>query len=554
MNYNKLANLLYPDVHVSMYDYINKYPERKLPLGAEVTRIAPSPTGHLHIGHLLSALLNKLVATQSGGIFYFRLEDTDQKRYIKGTENEAYNTLCYFGLTPDEGYRGSVLEQKGVYGNYIQSKRTDIYKAFAKELVMRGRAFPCFCEKSESKQDIIDRREKELEDTDTLEGHDPCRNLSYKQIEENIKANKPWALRLLSKGDPEKSYTYYDAIKGERTIRENSKDIVLVKSDGIPPYVLAHVVDDTLMGTTLVIRGEEWFPSVAAHHEVFDALDLPRIRYAHTPVISKLDEETGGKRKMSKRKDPECNVSFYLEQGYPTESVLEYLLNLLNSDFESWRNQNPKEDMFNFRFSIDRIGSNNPMFDLDKLNNISKNIISRYTAEQVFAEVLVWADNYDKEFYKHLCKNKATWVGMLGIDRGGERPRKDIFAWSMVKDLYKYIYKKQFNATTKPEDRLKTAEAKHFMLEYAQSYNHSLSKEEWFENIKMVAANHNFVSAKEYKANPAAYAGNVADACNLVRLAITGATTSPDLYSIMQLLDATEVVRRITNYANKIKK
>jgi len=545
MDFNKLAEILYPHVKHDMDYYLAKYPARNLPDGAEVTRLGPSPTGYLHIGHLYSAMISRITATNTNGVFYLRLEDTDQKRYIAGAGDVAYDMLCYYDVKPDEGYRGDNGEQVGKYGDYVQSHRTEIYEAFAKELVKRGRAFPCFCGANDSKDDILERREKELAEIDTITEHDEhCRNLSIEQIEENIKNDKPWALKLLSIGNPEKQHEFVDQIKGKRMIRENGKDIVLVKSNGIPPYALAHVVDDTLMRTTIVVRGEEWYPSVSAHIETFLALGLKPPKYAHTPVISKLDDD-GNKRKLSKRKDPEADVRFYIEKGYPVDSVKEYVLNLLNSDFEMWRNQNPLAPISEFPFAIKKIGSNNPMFDFDKLNNISKNVISKWSAEKVFENLLAWALVYDKEYAQILQENKPVMLKMLSIDRGGDRPRKDIYAWSMVKDLYNYV----FESVDVPalDERIDKARAKEFLLNYAEQYDYALDKQAWFEQIKTIALSHGFADNKEYKANPATYAGSIADACNIVRLAVTGKTATPDLCSIMQLLGREKVQIRLKN-------
>lgn len=543
MDYNKLADLLYPDIKHDMQYYLDKYPKRNLPQGAEVMRLGPSPTGYLHIGHLYSALISRITSANTNGVFFLRLEDTDQKRFIEGAGDVAYNMLCYYGVTPDEGYTGDGKPQVGNYGDYVQSHRTEIYKTFAKELVKRGRAFPCFCEKSESKEDVLERREKDLAENDTITEHDnDCRNLSYEQIEANIAAGKPWALKLLSTGDPSVSHDFVDQIKGKRVIRENGKDVVLVKSNGIPPYALAHVVDDTLMGTTTVVRGEEWYPSVSAHIEIFRALGLKPTKYAHTPVISKYDN--GNKRKLSKRKDPEADVRFYIEQGYPVASVKEYVINLLNSDFEGWRAKNPNAKLEEFDFSIKKIGSNNPMFDFDKLNNISKTVISKYPAEQIYAELLTWAEIYNPNYAKVLKANKDKAVTLFSIDRNGDRPRKDIYAWSQVEDLYNYIFN---DISAELEDKYKNANTKQFLQEYVNKYDFKLDKQDWFAQIKEIALANNFADNKDYKANPTAYAGSISDACNIVRLAVTGRTNTPDLCSIMKLLGETVVKQRINN-------
>jgi glutamyl-tRNA synthetase len=545
--------MLFPNLEHDADYYLNKYGARNLPNGAEVTRLGPSPTGFLHIGHLYSAMINQNVARKTGGVFYLRLEDTDQKRFINGAGDIAYQMLCYYGVVPDEGYRGDSLPQKGDYGDYIQSHRIEIYKAFAKKLVENGRAFPCFCAKSECKDDILERREKDIEENDTITEHDECRNLTMEEIEKNLAEGKPWALRLLSMGDPEKVHDFVDQIKGKRKIRENAKDVVLIKSDGIPPYALAHVVDDTLMHTTTVVRGEEWYPSVAAHIEIFRALGLTPPKYAHTPVICKLDD--GNKRKLSKRKDPEADVRYYIENGYPIDAVKEYVLNLLNSDFELWRAKNPTAKLEDFDFSIRKIGSNNPMFDFDKLDNISKNVISRLTAEQVYDATLTWARDYDKPFAKLLEDNREMCLKLFSIDRGGDRPRKDIVKWSMVKEQYKYMFAELFdpNAVTF-EEKFATKNAKLLLEKYKNALNLSVTNQEWFAQVKDLALACSFAESKDYKLNPSAYAGNIADACNIIRIAVTGKSNTPDLLSIMQLLGADVVTSRLENAIKKLGK
>ena len=541
MDYNKLANLLFPEIDKDLHYYLNKYKKRDLPKGAEVTRIAPSPTGFLHVGTIYGALIDYFTAKQSNGVFYMRLEDTDQKREVKNAGEIAYDMLCYYNVTPNEGYRGS-LEQIGDYGDYIQSKRTNIYKAFAKHLVSIGRAFPCFCNKSESKQDIIDRRNQELEESEDIDGKDPCRALTIEQIEANLKENKPFAIRLLSKGNPDNQFEFEDLIKGKRTIRENNKDIVLLKSNGIPPYSLAHLVDDTLMGTTIVVRGEEWYPSLASHLELFDAFNLPRLKYAHTPVICKNDDN-GGKRKLSKRKDPEADARFFIEKGYPKTAVVEYLINLLNSDFELWRAQNPTAHYEEFNFSISKIGSNNPMFDFNKLNDISKTIISKMSAEEVYNNVLTWAKEFDKPFAEYLIKNKDYAIRVFNIDRETIKPRKDIYAWSMVKEYFDYMWNKPKISELEKQDEANFSE---FIKAYENGFILPSTKEDWFNGVKVLAEKLGYATDnKAYKANPDAFKGNTAKACEFIRLALTGRKNSPDLYEIMCILGEKEVNSRL---------
>lgn len=548
MDYKKLADLLYPNVDKTIDYYTNKYPKRNLPDGAEVTRIAPSPTGFLHLGTAYGALIDSLTAQKTNGIYYMRLEDTDQKREIENAGQIAYDMLCYYDITPDEGYAGDNSPEVGIYGSYVQSQRVEIYHTFAKHLVSIGRAFPCFCEKSDSKQDILDRRNEQLESSDDIESKDPCRNLTYEQIEQNIKQGKPFALRLLSMGDSEKTFEFVDLIKGKRTIRQNTKDIVLVKSNGIPPYSLAHLVDDTLMGTTIVVRGEEWYASLAAHIELFEAFGYKPLKYAHTPVICKLDEN-GNKRKLSKRKDPEADARYYVEQGYPKIAINEYLINLLNSDFEIWRNQNPTLDYKQFDFNITKIGSNNPMFDFGKLNDVSKNHISRLSATQVYDGLSAWAQSFDKEFYEYITENREYVTNVLNIDRDCPKPRKDIAKYSEVKQYFDYM----FDLSDKDQsyfelDGIDTQKLGEVLKEYISTYNQDDDKQMWFDRIKQMAEKLGYATDnKLYKQNPQDYKGNTADVCTYIRLALTGRKNSPDIYSIAKILGKQNVVKKLEN-------
>lgn len=554
MDYQKLANLLYPNVKHDIDYYFKKFPKRKLADGAEVVRFAPSPTGFLHLGSLSQCVINEALARTTGGVFYMRLEDTDTRREIKDAGNIAYSSLMYFNLTPNEGYRGDSLAEVGKYGPYVQSRRTEIYDAFAKHLVSVGRAFPCFCEVSETKNDILKRREEELEVSDTIAGHDPCRDLSFEDVEANIKAGKSFGLRLRSLGDQEKSIKIVDLIKGEREIRENNKDIILIKSNGIPVYAFAHLVDDTLMGTTTVVRGEEWFQSLACHIELFEAFGLTPPKYAHTPVISKLDDETGQKRKLSKRKDPEANTAHYLELGYPKEAVVEYLMTLANSNFEDWRKGNPDANYREFPFKMSNIGSNNPMFDFNKLNDISKNIIAKMTAETLYANLCDWAIEYDKNFYEYIAKNKKYIIGVLSIDRGGDKPRKDIRYYAEIKEYFDYMFlpysQLSINAFF---PKVVPTKVKEIMHNYAHNFNKNVSKEEWFNEVKALGEKFGFATNnKDYKANPDNYLGNVADLCKIIRVCITGRENTPDLYSICSVLGKEELIERVKILEKKI--
>lgn len=545
----KLANLLYPNIDKDIDYYLDFYKKRDLKDNAQVTRLAPSPTGYLHIGHLYSALISKRMAEQTDGIFYLRLEDTDNKRYIKGAGDIAYNMLCKFNVAPDEGYRGDSILEIGDYGPYVQSKRLEIYHTFAKHLVAKGLAFPCFCGENESLDDILERRENQLENTETIEEKDICRNLTYEQIEEKIKRGEKFAIRLKSQGNPNHEFEFKDEIKGTRLLHENAKDIVLVKSNGIPPYSLAHVVDDTLMGTTLIVRGEEWWSSLSAHLEIFKAFGFKPPKYAHTPVICKIDEQ-GNKRKLSKRKDPEADVRYFLECGYPIESLIDYILNLLNSNYELWRAKNPKASYKDFEFKLDKVGSNNPMLDIDKLDNISKNVIAYFSADEVYNYALKWAKDNDQEFQQVLINNKEKALKLFSIERGTDRPRKDIAKFSEIKSLYGYMFNETYKSAKLSDfdPKINEKTIKSLIFAYLNKYNHNCSKEEWFEQIKQIAKNFGFADNKEYKQNPTAFVGNISDACAIIRVALTGKNQTPDLYTIMQILGENEVKARLKQF------
>ena len=556
MDYVKLANLLFPEVDLTIKECFSAYPKRIMPVGAEVTRIAPSPTGYFHIGSVYGAFIDKLIAYHSNGVYYMRLEDTDAKREVANTGDIAYDMLSYFGLKPDEGYAGSTKPQVGLYGDYIQSKRKNIYCAFAKHLVEIGKAYPCFCASAQNKDEILKRRQEQLEQNNDIEEKDICRDLTFEQIEENIKNNIPFAIRLKSNGNPEKTFKIKDLIKGEREVRENTKDIIILKSNKTPPYSLAHIVDDTLMGTTTVVRGEEWYPSLSAHIELFNAFGLTPPKYAHTPVVCKLDED-GNKRKLSKRKDPEADARFFIEQGYPVSSVMEYLLNLINSDFEDWRKQNPTASYFEFPFKVSKIGSNNPMFDFVKLDDCSKQVISRFTAESIYENCLSWAQAYDEVFYNKIKDKKDFCLKLFDIDRNNNNPRKDISKWSMVSSLFSYMFDNLDNTSLTDYDfdeKLNKEDISKILKSYLSVYDEKDDKQTWFDKIKALCPELGFSNnMKEYKKNPEAYKGSVADVSGVIRVAITTRRNSPDLYELMSLLCKKEVKNRLNRLIDLLK-
>lgn len=555
MDYQKLADLIYPDLKHTPQELEKLYPERVLPQGALVTRFAPSPTGYLHIGNFFSAFLDWQIARMTNGVFFLRLEDTDKKREIKGSGLVAINILNQFGVLPNEGLMPDGNEV-GQYGPYTQSKRLQIYYTYAKELIKQGKAFPCFCDKTESIQEIKEKRQQQLQQESDIEEKDPCRFLTLEQVEKHLKENKPFAIRLKSQGQKGEKIVTHDLIRGERELAKNSKDIILVKNDGIPPYAFAHAVDDHLMGTKVVVRGEEWYVSYPAHLEIFDALGFERLSYIHTPIICKIDEVTGNKRKLSKRKDPEADMRFFLSSGYPTISVVEYLLTLANSNYEMWRLENPNSSYLDFKFTIEKIGNSNPMFDLIKLNDISKNYIAKLTAQEVYYNLINYAYEYDKEFYYTLTKDEAYSLKVLGIDRGGEKPRKDFAKWSDFKDFFAYMFNfvKLENKSDYNLENLNTKYVLEVVENYKEIYSQADDKQEWFNRIKEMSGHLGFATDnKAYKANPESFKGNVADVCNYIRIALTGRQNSPDIHSISQILGENEVKQRLEKLESALK-
>lgn len=540
MDNKKLAEMLFPNNKLTVEEIEKKYPKRNLPEGAQVTRFAPSPTGFMHLGNFFQALIDFQIAKRSGGVFYLRIEDTDKKREVTGATELVLYVLTGYGFTPDEyEMKGGVTV--GDYGPYYQSERAEIYHAYAKKLVAEGKAFPCFCKKTEGLADVKDQREKNFA-LGKIEEKDPCRNLTLEQIEENLKVGKKFAIRLKSKGDGTKKIKLSDGAKGEIEIQENAKDAILLKDDLMPTYHFAHAVDDTLMGTTVVVRGEEWLPSYPLHKEIFDALGFKQPKYVHNPLIYKFNEK-GNKIKLSKRKHPEANMAFFEKEGYEKQAVVEYLTNLANSNFEIWRKQNPTADLMDFPFDGFKITASTPIFDMVKLNDISKDVISHYSAEKCYENLLFWAKENSVENVEYLEKQRDFVTKILNIDREKPKPRKDIFKWSMFFDLFDYMFgaPKTFeideNERKNYEKVLKTYK-KHLDLS---------SKDAWFEKVKKMAAELGYATDNaEYKKNPEKYLGNTAKVCEYIRIAITGRKNSPDLFEIMTLLGEKEVLRRLS--------
>lgn len=552
MSLQQLADLIFPDVTKTPEDYLKAYPKRTLSEGAKVTRYAPSPTGFQHIGGVFAALVNERIAKQSGGVFYLRIEDTDQKREVEGAIEDTIATMHNFGMEFDEGMTGED-SSKGNYGPYKQSERAEIYKTFAKDLVIKGLAYPCFM----TSEELNEMREKQTAAKLTPGCYGEFaiyRNLSAEEAIEKIKSGMPYILRLKSPGDAEKRVEFVDLIKGETSFPENIQDVVIIKADGLPTYHFAHAIDDYLMGTTTVIRGEEWLSSLPIHVQLFDVLGFDRPEYAHIPNVMKLDGEA--KRKLSKRKDPESAVSYYREEGYPRASVVEYLLNIINSSFEEWRMENPKADYHDFPVALDKMSKSGALFDLIKLNDVSKDVISKMPAEEVYALFVEWAKVYDQEMYDLATKYENMTKEIFNIDKEGPKPRKDYGKWSEVKEKICYFYDECFNAETAEQIELpknvSMEDAKAIITAYKEAYNYDTDQETWFNELKELAITLGYTAdRKAYKKTPEAFKGMVSDVAGAVRTAISHRTNTPDLYTIMHIIGEEAVRARFESFLTK---
>ena len=547
----KLAQLLFGDISSTPEELEERFPPRGLKDEARVTRFAPSPTGYLHIGGLFGALVDVLTAKASGGVSYLRIEDTDKKREIDDGVSAIITGLDSFGVHFDEGVTGFGTET-GDYGPYTQSQRVDIYKTVAKRLVEQGLAYPCFC----TAEELNETREKQEKEGEDIRGYfgkwAKCRNLTFEEQKAKIEAGVPYVLRFRSGGDPEKRIFFDDVIRGKIEMPENIIDEVLLKSDGIPTYHFAHVCDDHFMRTTHVIRGEEWISSVPKHIALFKACGFRVPKYAHTPQVMKIDEQDGTKRKLSKRKDPEAAVGYFVEEGFPKESLLEYLLTLLNSNFEDWRRANPKEDLFSFKFNLKKMSSSGCLFDLVKLTDISKNVISVMDADTVLEKILTWAESYDRELFELLNRDKRYAENIFSIDRGTAKPRKDIAKWSEVRDYCKYFYDELFDEEPVLPDNISREDAVKILEAYEAVYDEKDGKDEWFAKIKSICEPLGYTpNVKEYKKNPDAYKGHVGDVSTVIRLAVTARRNTPDLCSIMALLGKDRVLERLHKAKDK---
>lgn len=545
----EIISLIFPNPLPTPAEIEAHYPRRNLPEGAKVTRVAPSPTGFMHVGGIYAGLLSERVAHQSGGVFYLRVEDTDQKRKVDGAVDLIINSLARYGIHADEGVAPNG-QDFGSYGPYTQSERKEIYQAYIKSLLEQGLAYPCFCATED-----LDIMRKIQEKTGVRPGYygkyAKCRNLTDDQIVENLKAGKPFVIRFRAPGNYDKRMIIKDLIKGDLALPENDIDVVIMKGDGLPTYHFAHAVDDHLMGTTHVTRGDEWVSSVPLHIQLFVALGWKAPKYAHFAPLQKT--ENGNKRKLSKRHDPEANIMYFWEKGYPESALIEYMLNLINASFEDWRRNNPDKNAFDFPVNFNKISNAaGALFDFVKLHSISKEVVAQMTAAEVYEAVLKWASEYNKPFAERLAANREYVTRILNVERHiGKKSRKDIVKWEDVESDLTYFFDDLFTTTLEEKlALLKPLSENDIRLiadEFSAVYHPAEDKDTWFAHIKTIAEKHGFATdMKAFKENPSAFRGNVSDVAKVLRVLVTGRDKTPDLYEIMQILGVDRVKARLS--------
>lgn len=545
----EIINLIFPNPLPTPAEIESRYPKRVLPEGAKVTRVAPSPTGFMHIGGLYAGLLCERVAHQSNGVFFLRVEDTDQKRKVDGAMELIVTSLGRYGIRADEGVDASGQDY-GAYGPYTQSERRDIYQAYIKSLLEQGLAYPCFCAAED-----LDIMRKIQEKTSVRPGYygkyAKCRNLTDEQILENLKAGKPFVIRFKSNGDNNKRMIIKDLIKGDMALPENDIDVVIMKGDGLPTYHFAHAVDDHLMGTTHVMRGDEWVSSVPLHIQLFVALGWKAPKYAHFAPLQKT--ENGNKRKLSKRHDPEASLTYFWEKGYPEDALIEYMLNLINASFEDWRRNNPDKNAFEFPINFNKVSNAaGALFDFVKLHSIAKDVVARMSAEQVYNAVLAWATDYNPSFAERLKENKDYIIRILDIERNiGKKSRKDLMKWEDVENDLAYFFDDLYTVSLDEKMAflapLTQDDIKVIADEFTAVYREDEDKDTWFSHIKAIAEKHGFATdMKAYKENPESFKGSVSDVAKVLRVLVTGRDKTPDLYEIMRILGADKVRERLS--------
>ena len=552
MDYNKLADILFPHVTKNPEDYDTIYPKRDLPPEAMVTRLGPSPTGFIHLGNLYGAFVDERLAHQSGGLFYLRIEDTDDKRFVEGAVKTIIDSLDFFDIHFDEG---ATLEgDKGDYGPYSQSERGEVYQCFAKDMVKKGFAYPCFMTEEEIAEVRQEQEAGKL--TPGIYGkYAKCRDLSLEEIEANIAAGKPYVIRLRSTGNhdlpPEKirQIQVKDAIRGKLSMPENMQDIVILKTSGIPTYHFAHVIDDHFMRTTHVVRGEEWLSSLPIHIELFEKLGFDIPVYCHTAQLMKLDEN-GNKRKLSKRKDPELSLDYYKETGYHPAAVREYLLTILNSNYEEWRKENPDVPADDFPFSLKKMSNSGALFDLDKLSDVSKDTLVRIPASELYEFLLGWTKDFRPDITALVSDNRQMVTAALDIGRSGNKPRKDLVCASQMFDFISFFFDDFFKVEDELPEQVSAEDCKEILTRYLETYDHSDDQSAWFDKIRAIAVDLGYAAKpKDYKKNPDDFKGHVGHVSTAVRLALTGRTQSPDIWEIQQILGEEKTRQRVSDYA-----
>lgn len=541
MENTKLAELLFPHIDKDPSYYEALYPPRGLKEGANVTRIGPSPTGFVHLGNLYNAIVGERLAHQSGGTFYLRVEDTDAKREVEGAVELVLSSMRYFGITFDEG---AVIDgDHGSYGPYRQRQRKEIYQCFAKQLVQRGLAYPCFC----SEEQLADMREKQISKKLNFGYYDEwavCRDLPYEEIEKRVKNGEAYVLRFRSSGNIENTVEVFDGIRGTLKLQENYQDFVLLKSDGIPTYHFAHVIDDHLMRTTHVARGEEWLSTLPIHVQLFDTFGWERPVYCHTPVLMKMDGET--KRKLSKRKDPELGLDYYRKEGYDPAAIWEYLMTVLNSNFEEWRTEHPDVPIGAFPFRLDKMSNSGALFDMMKFEDISREVLLRTPAKEIYQKMAAWLKDYDPEFYPVFTNDPEFSTQAIDVGRSGDRPRKDLVNWKQAKEFLSFYYDETFRYESPFPENVDATDRKEIAKRYLDTLDFADDKDTWWQKVKDIAEDMGYaLQPKKYKKNPELYKGSITDVSNVIRIALTGRANSPDIYEISRVLGEERASARV---------
>ena len=544
----ELAQLLFPNVDKTIEYYEELYPERNLDKKAKVTRLGPSPTGFIHLGNLYGALVDERIAHLSQGPMLLRIEDTDDKRKVEGSEELIIRSLKFFGIEFDEGV--SLEGEKGIYGPYRQSDRREIYQTAAKYLTEKGFTYPSFVSEEEMAQ-IREEQEKAGVNTGYYGKWAKDRELTFEEIKDNLDAGKPWTLRLKSGGDPEVVMKFKDGIRGEINVRQNNLDVVILKQNGIPTYHFAHVVDDHFMRVTDVVRGEEWLSTLPIHLELFFVMGWRRPNYNHTAHLMKVED--GKKRKLSKRKDPELSLEYYMKDGYFPEAVTEYLMTLMNSNYEEWRMKNPDKSYKEFAFKTKNMSSSGALFDLNKLKDISKDVLVKMSEDKILDFMISWSEKFDKDANKLLVKYRDELGRLLAIGRSGKKPRKDLVNCTQIMDFVSYYFDEGFRYVDDLPERVSKEDAKVILRAYLDTYRQEDTNEAWFEKVKEITDSNGFTSNnKESKKEPDLYKGNITDVSTAIRVAVVGRQQSPDLWSIQQVMGYDRVVARIEKYLESL--